>query len=157
MLFYVLRSACVCETTSATKVKGRTGSLKSKGKQMIGTLEKLVELASKLEGNGEKVSSDDVSNLPFNIGDKVIVRSRDAGVLFGEFIAADGSTIHLKNARQLWRWKASEGITLLDVAKHGVDGSECKFSDIHEKVSVFSACALIAVSDKSAETIIGVK
>ena len=88
---------------------------------------------------------------------KVIVRSRDAGVLFGEYAGNDGSTVHLTNARQLWKWFAAKGISLLDVATYGVDASKCKFSPSQATVTVFNACALIDVTQEAAESIGAVK
>ena len=86
-------------------------------------------------------------------GRAVIVRSRDAGVLFGEFAGNDGSTIYLKNARQLWQWFAAKGITLIDVATHGVKADKCKFSTAHATVTIFNACALIDCTDEAAASI----
>ena len=86
-------------------------------------------------------------------GRKVIVRSKDAGVIYGEFAGADGSTIHVMNGRQLWKWFAAKGHTLIDVAEHGVDASKCKFSPSSANVTVFNACALIDVTAKAAASI----
>jgi hypothetical protein len=80
------------------------------------------------------------------IGRKVIIRSRDAGVIYGEYAGNDGPTIHVTNARQLWKWRASKGLTLIDVATYGVDPSGCKFSPASATLTVFNACALIEVS-----------
>ena len=80
------------------------------------------------------------------LGRKVIVRSRDAGVIYGEYAGNDGSTVHLKNARQLWKWFAEKGISLIDVATYGVKRSECKFSPAQASVTVFNACAMIDVT-----------
>ena len=91
------------------------------------------------------------------IGQKVIVRSRDAGVLYGEFAGNDGSTIHLTNARQLWKWSAAKGITLVDVATYGVKASDCKFSPAQATVTVFNACALISATADAAASIEAVK
>ena len=91
------------------------------------------------------------------IGAKVIVRSRDAGVLYGEFAGNDGSTISLTNARQIWKWFAATGITLLDVATYGVKAKDCKFSPAQATVTVFNACALIDVTDDAAASIEAVK
>ena len=46
----------------------------------------------------------------------VIVRSRDAGVQFGYLDHFEGSTVYLRNARQMWSWTALKGGTLLDCA-----------------------------------------
>ena len=87
------------------------------------------------------------------IGRKVIVRSRDAGVIYGEYASNDGSTVSLKNARQLWKWYAEKGLTLIDVATYGVKKSDCKFSPAAATVTVFNACALIDVTDEAAALI----
>ena len=87
------------------------------------------------------------------IGRKVIVRSHDAGVLYGEYAGNDGSTVHLKNARQLWKWCAAKGISLIDVATYGVKKSECKFSPAQASVTVFSACAMIDVTADASASI----
>ncbi|UXU73795.1 MULTISPECIES: DUF6948 domain-containing protein [unclassified Paracoccus (in: a-proteobacteria)] len=87
------------------------------------------------------------------IGRKVIVRSRDAGVIYGEYAGSDGSTVHVANGRQLWKWCAAKGISLIDVATYGVNASECKFSDAAATVTVFNACALIDVTATAAASI----
>ncbi len=87
------------------------------------------------------------------IGRKVIVRSRDAGVIYGEYTGNDGSTVYLKNARQLWKWFAAQGISLIDVATYGVKKSECKFSTAKSTVTVFNACAMIDVTNVAYESI----
>lgn len=89
----------------------------------------------------------------FKNGDAVIVRSRDAGVLFGEYAGNDHSTVYLTNAVQMWKWFAAKGISLIDVATYGVKKSDCKFSTAQASVTVFNACALIAVTDEAAKSI----
>jgi hypothetical protein len=84
-------------------------------------------------------------------GRPVIVRSRDAGVQFGYLDSYEGSTVHLKNARQMWSWTAAEGGTLLDCATHGVKGG--KFSTVCPAVTVIGACAIIDCTDKAVETL----
>ena len=87
------------------------------------------------------------------IGRPVIVRSRDAGVLFGEYRGNDGANIHLTNAVQMWAWFATKGGTLVDCAVHGVEASKCKFSVAQAKVTVFNACALIDCTPEGAASI----
>jgi hypothetical protein len=87
------------------------------------------------------------------LGRKVIVRSRDAGVIYGEYAGNSGDTIHLTNARQMWKWFAAKGISLIDVATYGVRKSDCKFSPASATVTVFSACALIDVTADAAASI----
>ena len=80
-------------------------------------------------------------------GHYVIVRSRDAGCLYGLLLGYEGSTVHLANARQMWSWTAAEGGTLLDCATHGVKAG--KFSTPADRVTVIGACAIIDVSAKA--------
>lgn len=87
------------------------------------------------------------------LGRKVIVRSRDAGVIYGEYAGNDGSTIRIKGGIQMWKWCAAKGITLIDVATHGVKKTECKFSPSSADVTVFNACAMIEVSDEASKSI----
>lgn len=87
------------------------------------------------------------------IGSPVIVRARDAGVLFGNYAGNDGSTVHLTDAVQMWQWFAVKGGTLVDCAVHGVTPEKCKFSVGHATLTVFNACALIAVEADAAATL----
>ncbi len=91
------------------------------------------------------------------VGRKVIVRSRDAGVIYGEYTGNDGSTIHLKNGVQMWKWFAAKGISLIDVATYGVKKSDCKFSAATATVTIFNACAMLDVTDVAAASIEAVK
>lgn len=77
----------------------------------------------------------------------VIVRSRDAGCIYGYLLGYEGSTVHLRDARQMWSWTAAEGGTLLDCATHGVKNG--KFSTAADRVTVIGACAIIDVSAKA--------
>ena len=87
------------------------------------------------------------------LGRPVIVRSRDAGVLFGEYRGNVGSTAHLADARQLWKWTAAKGGTLIDVATFGVAKTGNKFSPAQATVTVFNACALIDCTAEAAISI----
>jgi len=100
---------------------------------------------------GKAVEQPEETQTIGEIGRPVIVRSRDAGVVFGEYAGNDSDTVHLTNARQLWNWTALKGGTLLDCAQHGV--SKGKFSSVNDRVTVFNACALIDCTDEAAKTI----
>ena len=86
-------------------------------------------------------------------GRAVIVRSRDQGVMYGNFAGNDGSTVSLTNAVQMWRWKAKKGGTLADCAEFGVDESGCKFSHGKATVTIFNACALIDCSEVASKSL----
>ena len=81
----------------------------------------------------------------------VIVRSRDAGVQFGYLDRYDGSTVYLRNARQMWSWTAASGGTLLDCAMHGVKAG--KFSGVADAVIVIGACAIIDCADGAVKSL----
>lgn len=83
-------------------------------------------------------------------GRKVIVRSRDAGVLFGKLVgySPDGALVHLADARQMWSWAAKSGGTLIDCATVGVKAG--KFSTTTSAATIINACAIIDVSDVAA-------
>ena len=87
------------------------------------------------------------------LGRKVIVRSHAAGVIYGEYAGNDGSTVHLKNGRQLWKWRTAKGISLIDLATYGAEELECKFSPASATVTVFNACAMIDATAEAAASI----
>lgn len=111
----------------------------------IEKIKSAIEIANLLESGGTKPSGAE--------GRPVIVRSRGAGVLFGEYSGNEGSTVHLKNAIQMWRWKAAKGGSLADCAEFGVDASGCKFSFGKATITVFNACALIDCTAAAAKSI----
>lgn len=120
------------------------------------TIEQAIAIAGVLAGT-KTADPAPPANINIAVGSPVIVRSRDAGVLFGEYAGNDGSTVHLKSARQMWRWHAAEGGTLIDCATHGVIDSKCKFSPSRATVTVFNACALISCTAAAASSIMAVK
>ena len=87
----------------------------------------------------------------YGLGRPVIVRSRDAGVQFGYLDRYEGSTVYLKNARQMWSWTAASGGTLLDCAMHGVKAG--KFSGVADAVIVIGACAIIDCTASAVKTL----
>ena len=113
------------------------------------TIEQALALANVLNG----AKQDKPAEIIGEIGRPVIVRSRDAGVLFGEYAGNDGSTIHLKNAVHMWQWFAEKGGTLLDCATYGVKSEKCKFSVSRGTVTVFNACALIDCTSEAAASL----
>lgn len=114
------------------------------------TIGQAKELAALFGNVGAKAEA---SSYVMGDGRAVIVRSRDAGVQFGylDKFAADGSTVYLTNARQMWAWTAAEGGTLLDCATHGVKAG--KFSTVSSAIIVIGACAIIDCTDKAVKTL----
>ena len=101
----------------------------------------------------DSISAQPASTVQGQLGRKVIIRSREAGVIFGDYVGNDGSTVHVTNARQLWKWKAAQGLSLIDVATYGVDPNECNFSTAAATLTVFNACALIDVTSTASASI----
>jgi hypothetical protein len=50
-----------------------------------------------------------------DIGDYVIVRSRDSGCVCGEYQGHNGREVTIKNYRQIFRWNGNR-LTLVDVS-----------------------------------------
>ena len=82
-------------------------------------------------------------------GKKVIVRSRDAGVLYGTLVKFEGTTVWLTDAIQVWKWKAVKGGTLIDCAEHGIIKSGSKVSGKSSSTVVLGACAIIEVAESA--------
>lgn len=90
------------------------------------------------------------------IGQSVIVRSADSGVHHGLLHAVDGSTVHLKNTRRLWRWKiAGQGVSLSEVAILGIDHAESKITMELPDLIVMGVCEIIPTCGVASATIEG--
>ncbi len=70
------------------------------------------------------------------LGKKVIIRTYSAGVWFGELSEKSGKEVILKNARRMWRWFASESISLSAVAIHGIKHDKSKICEAVKAVWV---------------------
>jgi hypothetical protein len=110
----------------------------------IETLKQAIEIAKMLDDETPATKAD---------GRKVIVRSRDAGVLYGTLESVNGSTVEIADARQLWKWFAANGHTLIDVATYGVDASKCKFSPASASVTLVNVCAIIDTTEAAQKLI----
>ena len=88
------------------------------------------------------------------IGKKCVVRTYSAGVWFGEVAEKSGNEVIVKNARRMWKWWASEGISLSSVALHGVKHDDSKVVEAVPAVWL-EAIELIPASDKAIASIEG--
>lgn len=88
------------------------------------------------------------------IGKYVVVRCRDAGVHAGILKSYDGRACELAEARRLWRWrvKGNNGITLSDVATHGLDKKDTKLGN-PVTVLLTENCEIVACTQEAAENI----
>lgn len=81
------------------------------------------------------------------IGKKVLIRTRSAGVHFGELVSRNGQEVHLKNARRLWSW--SGALSLSEVASKGIELDKSKVSVPVEEIILPQAIEIISISAKS--------
>ena len=116
----------------------------------IKELEKLIGLLKVLDGGIE--SPDDNSDNPM-IGQKVIVRCRDAGVHFGTLVSYSDREVLLNDSRRMWYWKAKTGHTLSGCAVNGIKDS--KISAAVESIALLEACEIIQCSAEAAKSIGG--
>ena len=115
---------------------------------------KLAELANAHNELAELLGAKPIgqADLPvtqYPIGDKVIIRARDAGVHFGTLQSVDGRTVRLTNSRRMWRWwRAGDETTLSGVARHGLaDRDEVRIAGEVSEISILDACEIIAMTD----------
>jgi len=67
------------------------------------------------------VRKDTVKTIP-ELGNRVLVRCRNAGVHVGTFVSRDSNVLVLKNVNRIWRWRGAHDLNY--VAMHGVNREE---------------------------------
>ena len=75
---------------------------------------------------------------------KVILRSPDAGVFYGEILEKDDAlrTVTLKNARQIWSWEGAA--TLMQLAKYGSSKPDsCKITVQVDSIGIYNVSEII--------------
>lgn len=91
------------------------------------------------------------------VGQKVIVRSINAGVFFGTLasVTPDGCACEITTARKLWYWEGAAAVE--ELAESGTRLPEkCKFTVTVKSIAVAGICQIIPATDKAAESIEGV-
>lgn len=88
------------------------------------------------------------------LGKFVIVRTRDAGVHAGILKARLGRECELAESRRLWRWRVNgnKGITLSDVAVHGLDTRDTR-AGAPVTILLTEDCEIIECTAEAAENI----
>jgi hypothetical protein len=81
-----------------------------------------------------------------HVGKYCIVRTYASGVFMAKLIRHSGRMAELSEARRLWSWKASEGISLSAVATAGVKSSECRFPAAVPSQTVLDCLEFIPVT-----------
>lgn len=88
------------------------------------------------------------------LGMDVIIRTYAAGVWFGRLAKKSGKEVILHSARRLWRWKCKEGISLSEIAIHGVEEAESRICEPVPMVWL-EAIEIIPVLDTAVKSIKG--
>lgn len=112
------------------------------------TIGQALELAA-LFGGTQKAAPQSLNGM---VGQKVIIRTYNAGNWFGLLAEKAGSEVILKNARRMWHWKAAESISLSACAIHGIDQERSKIVAPVESVWL-EAIEIIPCTDKAISSI----
>ncbi len=89
-----------------------------------------------------------------NIGDKVIVRCRDAGVHFGTLVSYSGREVVLTASRRMYYWEAKKGHTLSGCAIYGIT-NESQIAGELTSIVLLEACEIIPCTPTAITTIEG--
>lgn len=89
-------------------------------------------------------------------GKYVIIRGDRSGVFFGVLKNQKGQEVELKECRRLWYWDGACSIS--ELALNGTaKPNNCKFTVTIDEIIVTDAIEIIPCTDKSIESIKGVK
>ena len=84
-------------------------------------------------------------------GQKVLVRSYNAGVYFGTMVDMNGDQVELSNVRNIWRWEGAS--CLSQIANDGIkDG---RVSPMVNSMVINDVCQIIPLSDKAISNLEG--
>ncbi len=83
---------------------------------------------------------------------KVIIRTGEAGVFFGEIKERNGQEATIANCRRLWYWKGANSLSQL--ATEGVrHPQECKFTVTVEEMTVIGVIEIIPCTQQAIDSI----
>ena len=83
----------------------------------------------------------------------VIVRSRDQGVLSGEYVSHSGREVVLRNARQIWKYVG--GLCLPDISQRGLASGSRLSVAVEGETRMLEACAILPCSPAASRSLIG--
>ena len=87
---------------------------------------------------------------------KVLVRTENAGVFYGEIESRTGNEVVMRNTRRIWYW--SGAFTLSALATRGTsDPGSCKFSCYVDSITILGVIEIIPCTDVATKSIEGVK
>lgn len=83
---------------------------------------------------------------------KVIIRTENAGVFFGEIKERNGQEATITNCRRLWQWKGAASLSQLAV--EGVKYPEdCMFTITVDEMTIFEIIEIIPCTEKAIKSI----
>lgn len=106
-----------------------------------------------LFGNNQQLNN---KGIQYGIGKNVIIRTYSAGVWCGTLSQKSGNEVILTDARRLWRWCASESISLSAVAIFGILEDKSQIAPAVEGVWL-EAIEIIPTTEKAKKSIMDAK
>lgn len=81
-----------------------------------------------------------------------LVRSKDAGVFFGEIVEIEGTTVKVRNARRIWYWDGAASLS--ELAMRGTSKPEnCKFPCAVDEVIIFGVIEIVPCTSQAMKSI----
>ena len=87
------------------------------------------------------------------VGRYCIVRCRDAGVHAGVVASRHGRTVHLTQARRMWKWHSR--FTLSEAAACGIDHDRSRIAMEIPEIELLDACEVIPCSPDAEKSLRG--
>lgn len=85
-------------------------------------------------------------------GQKVIVRTANAGVFYGVITELEGETAEIKDCRRIWSWKGAA--TLSELAESGTKKpKECRFTVTVSSLVVMGVMEIIPCTEAASKSI----
>jgi hypothetical protein len=88
-----------------------------------------------------------------HIGKRCIVRTYASGVHFGTVVAQSGRQVEISASRRLWKFHCKQGISLSDVAVHGIDQDQSRICAEVAAITILDALEIIPATDAAAKSI----
>lgn len=92
----------------------------------------------------EYIRADAAPKAPEPPTNYVIVRSREQGVMCGEYVSHDGREVRIRNARQIWQYKG--GLCLPDISQSGLAAGSRLSAVVPGETIALEACGIMPCS-----------
>lgn len=78
---------------------------------------------------------------------RVLIRTTSAGVHYGTLIHKDGTEVHLKDARRIWKWMGA--LSLSEIASKGLNVKDSQISVPVDEIILTQAIEIIPIMSTS--------